>query len=113
MRKIDYFFTSIIVLLGIMHISLTTTFYETFNDEANIYIGMGLAFVFLGVINIVRLLADQRKITVLCLGCNVIAISYLVFYAVMLKKVEPQGLVTIFLILIPSLLSITKLTSKG
>jgi hypothetical protein len=113
MKRIDYFFTTIIVILGIAHISLTTTFYETFNDEANIYIGMGLAFVFLGIINIIRLLVNQRMITVLCLTCNVIAISYLIFYSVMLKKLEPQGLVTIFFILIPSLLSITKLTSKG
>lgn len=112
MKKIDYFFTSIIVLLGVVHISLTTTFYETFNDEANIFIGMGLAFVFLGIINFNRLLVDQRKVTVLCLICNTIAILYLMFYSVTLKKLEPQGVVTIFFILIPTLLSIIKLTKK-
>jgi hypothetical protein len=112
MKKIDYFFAFVILLLGVVHISLTTTFYKTFNDEANIYLGMGLAFVFLGILNIVRLLADQRKVTVLCLGCNIIAISYLVFYTVMLNKIEPQGLVTIFILLIPSLFSIKKITAK-
>jgi hypothetical protein len=113
MKKIDYIFSFIIVLLGIVHISLTPTFYETFNDEANIFIGMGLAFVFLGVLNIIRLLANKRIVTVLCLICNIIAICYLLFYSIMLNKFEPQGLVTIFFILIPALLSIINLTKKA
>jgi len=112
MKKIDYIFTFIIVLLGIVHISLTPTFYESFNDEANIFIGMGLAFIFLGVLNINRLLVNQRNVTVLCLICNIIAILYLMFYSVTLKKIEPQGLVTIFFILIPTLFSIIRLTKK-
>jgi hypothetical protein len=111
-KKIDYSFTIIILLLGIVHISLTPTFYESFNDEANIFIGMGLAFIFLGVLNINRLLVNQRNVTVLCLICNILAILYLSFYSIMLKKIEPQGLVTIFVILIPSLLSLINLTKK-
>lgn len=108
-QKIDYAFTIIIVLLGIVHISLTPTFYETFNDEANIFIGMGLAFIFLGVLNINRLLINQRNVNVLCLICNVLAILYLTFYSIMLNKAEPQGLVTIFVILVPTLFSVIRL----
>lgn len=109
-KKTDYIFTAIIALLGIVHISLTPVFYKSINDDASIFIGMGLAFVFLGALNISRLLSDKRNVTILCTICNILGIGYLVFFSITLRKIEPQVLISVFAVLVPTVQALINLT---
>jgi len=93
--KLDYTITTIIGLLGIVHVSLTSMFYDTMNEEATIFMGMGLAFIFLGVINLLRLLVNMKNASIICIMCNLFALIYLVFCTMIRGKIEPQFLITI------------------
>jgi ABC-type uncharacterized transport system permease subunit len=110
-RKLDYIITAIIGLLGIVHVSLTPMFYDTMNEEATIFMGMGLAFIFLGALNLSRLLTNKKNATVICLVCNFFALIYLIYCAVISGKIEPQFLITIFAVLIVIAFSILQLKS--
>lgn len=107
-NKLDYIFSIIILLLGIVHISLTPMFYKTMNDAASIFIGMGLAFVFLGVLNITRLLSNKKSVTILCLICDLIAIAYLIFSCFVMQKIEPQFLVSVFVVFVPTVFAFVR-----
>jgi len=112
-RKIDYIITTIIGLLGIVHISLTPMFYDTINEEATVFMGMGLAFIFLGALNLMRLLTNKKNTTSICLACNIFAFIYLIYCVVISGKIEPQFLITIFVVLIVVVFSIFQLKSPN
>jgi hypothetical protein len=92
-KMIDSVFTVIILLMGIIHISLTSRFYPNLNENAVVFMGMGLAFVFLGIINIVRVLSEQKIVTLLCTICNAIAICYLILFSLVIQAITPQALI--------------------
>lgn len=60
-RKLDFIFTTIIGFLGIVHVSLTSMFYDSMNEEASIFIVMGLAFFFQGALSLERLLVNIKN----------------------------------------------------
>ncbi len=111
-RTIDYIVTSIIGLLGIVHILLTPLFYPSLNEEANIFMGMGLAFVFLGANNLMRLMAKHKKATMVCLISNLLAVAYLIYFAAMSGRLEPQFMITILMVCIASAFSTSQLKTE-
>lgn len=108
-KKIDIVFTSITLLLGTVHILLTPTMYKHFSDEAHIFIGLGLAFLFLAGINFARLFTKDKLVITLSLICNLLCLIYLILPIILLDVKEPQGFIAIVVILILAIFSILDL----
>jgi hypothetical protein len=105
-RKTDIVFTSITLLLGTVHIALTPTMYSQFSDEAHIFVGLGLAFLFLAFINFCRLYTSSKLVTTLCAICNMLCLVYLILPVIFLGLKEPQGFVAIVVVLVLAIFSI-------
>jgi hypothetical protein len=108
-KKIDIVFTSITLLLGAVHITLTPTMYEHFSDEAHIFIGLGLAFLFLACINFARLITKNKLVIILSLICNMLCLIYLILPIILLGVKEPQGFIAIVVVLILTIFSLLDL----
>ena len=109
MRKIiDYISIALILLLGLLHTSMTPVFYKAFNISALWFAGTGLAFVFLGVINIARVKTSEILIKQLCFTVNVIAVVYCVF--VVIKLAKPHAYFSLIVLLFLLILSFIDLT---
>lgn len=112
MKKIDIVFTSITLLLGIVHIALTPAMYKHFNDEAHIFIGLGLAFLFLACVNFIRVFTKNKLVIISSLICNMLCLIYLILPVIFLGVKEPQGFVAIVVILILVIFSILDLVKS-
>ena len=92
-RKLDYTATIVILILWSVHTILTPLFYKTFDLGALWFAGTGLAFIFLGFINISRIKTTEIGINILCIVGNVIAFIYCIF--IVLKLSEPQAFISL------------------
>jgi hypothetical protein len=99
-RKIDIIFTFNALLLGIVHISLTPTMFDHFSDDAHIFVGLGLAFIFLASINILRLFKSNKLSSSISLVCNLITLIYLTLPVLYIGSIEPPGYVAIVVVLV-------------
>lgn len=109
--KIDYTFTVLLIFLGICHTSFTAVFYRTFDLNALWFAGTGLAFVFLGLINIFRLQTTGMLIRVLCSISNALALIFCIF--ILLKMAQPQVFISLFILVILLGLSLWDLRSSS
>jgi hypothetical protein len=109
-KKIDYIAIALILLLGLLHTIMTPVFYKTFDLNAIWFAGTGLAFVFLGVINIARVKTPEILIKRLCLTVNLIAVIYGVF--VVIKLVKPHAYFSLIVLLFLLILSFIDLASS-
>lgn len=91
-KKLDYVSTILLLLLGSAHTILTPVFYKTFDLNALWFAGTGLAFVFLGFLNISRMKTTDNTIKILCLVGNGLAFVYCIF--IVLKLGEPQAFIS-------------------
>ncbi len=102
-KKLDYVSTILLLLLGSAHTILTPVFYKTFDLNALWFAGTGLAFVFLGFLNISRMKTTDNTIKILCLVGNGLAFVYCIF--IVLKLGEPQAFISFFDLLLLLVLS--------
>ncbi len=109
-KKIDYIAIALILLLGLLHTIMTPVFYKAFDLSAIWFAGTGLAFVFLGVINIARVKTPEILIKRLCLAVNLIAVIYGVF--VVIKLVKPHAYFSLIVLLFLLILSFIDLASS-
>lgn len=96
--KIDYTFTVLLIVLGICHTSFTPLFYKIFDLNALWFAGTGLAFVFLGIINVSRLQSTKMLSKVLCSISNALALTFCIL--IYLKMAQPQVFISLFILLI-------------
>lgn len=106
-KKLDYVATILLLILGSVHTILTPVFYKTFDLDALWFIGTGLAFVFLGFINISRIKTTEIFIKILCPIGNALAFIYCIF--IVLKLAEPQAFISFFDLLVLLVLSLIDL----
>ena len=106
-KKVDYIATILLLILGSIHTILTPVFYKTFDLNALWFAGTGLAFVFLGFINIFRIKTTERIIKIFCLFGNVLAFFYCIL--IVLKLGEPQAFISLFDLLVLLVLSLVDL----
>ncbi len=95
--KIDYTFTVLLIVLGICHTSFTPVFYITFDLNALWFAGTGLAFVFLGLINVFRLQTPKMLTRVLCSISNALALIFCIL--ILLKMAQPQVFISLFILI--------------
>ncbi|MBN1904713.1 MAG: hypothetical protein JW927_06415 [Deltaproteobacteria bacterium] len=96
--KIDYTFTVLLIVLGVCHTSFTPIFYKVFDLNALWFAGTGMAFVFLGLINISRLQTTGMLMKILCSISNALALIFCIL--IFLKMAQPQVFISLFILLI-------------
>jgi len=106
-KKIDSIAIALILFLGLLHASMTPVLYKAFYLYALWFAGTGLAFVFLGVINIARVKTSEILIKRLCFTVNLIAVIYGVF--VVIKLAKPHAYFSLIVLLFLLILSIIDL----
>ena len=108
MRKyFDYFFTILLIILGVCHTSLTPVFFKIFDLNALWFAGTGMAFIFLGLINIFRLRTAELLIKSLCSLSNGLALIFCIL--IVLKLNQPQAfisLLTLIFLIVMSLIDL-------
>ncbi len=111
MKKIlNYIAISLILILGSIHIILTPLFHAAFDLNAVWFAGAGLAFVFLGIINICRLKSTDHVIRKLCFISNLIAVIFCIF--IVIKLAQPHAFISLIDLLLLSVLSFFDLKKK-
>jgi hypothetical protein len=88
----------LLIILGVCHTSFTPVFYKTFDLNALWFAGTGLAFVFLGLINVFRLQTTVMFIRLLCSISNALALIFSIF--IFLKMAQAQVFISLFILLI-------------
>jgi len=109
-KKIDFIAILLIIILGSVHTIMTPVFYKTFDLSALWFAGTGLAFVFLGIINISRVKTSEIFIIRLCFAINIIAVVYGVL--VVAKIAKPHAYFSLVVLLLLLLLSFIDLMSS-
>jgi hypothetical protein len=104
--KIDYTFTVLLIVLGVF----TPVFYKAFDLNALWFAGTGLAFVFLGIINVSRLQTTRMLTRLLCSISNALALIFCIF--IFLKMAQPQVFISLFILIILFGLSLFDLKSS-
>lgn len=108
-KILDVILSSLTLLLGIIHIGLTGNFYKILNDDAFTFIGMGLAFIFLALLNFTRIYNNTKTILFICTLSNLLGLAYIILPVVILKTYEIQGFVAIFILLGMSIIAIRQI----
>ena len=93
-RKIDYIFTTFLIILGICHTALTPMFYKIFDLNALWFAGTGLAFMFLGLFNVSRLKTTEKFIKILCSVGNALAFIFCIL--IVMQLTQPQAFICLF-----------------
>jgi hypothetical protein len=78
-KKSDYIAAILTIFLGTAHTILTPVLSKEFNSSPLDFAGIGLAFMFLGFLNLSRIKADEKTIAILCLISNLLIIAWLCF----------------------------------
>ncbi|MBN2091898.1 hypothetical protein JW964_19940 [candidate division KSB1 bacterium] len=102
----------LLVILGVIHTSLTPLFYKTFSVDALWFAGTGLSLVFLGLLNIAALKTSIKSVYQICIFANIICTIYFAIIVIVLP--EPQafiGVLFIVSVLIGSIVVQRKLRS--
>lgn len=108
MKKIlNYAAIALILLLGAVHVILTPLFYKTFDLSTLWFAGTGLAFVFLGIINISSIRSSDKTTRILCILCNAIAVIYGIL--VVIKLCKPHAYISLADLVLLLILSIIDL----
>ena len=89
----------LLVVLGVIHTSLTPMFYDEFSAEPMWFAGAGLAMSLIGILNVAlsRSVGDDRLVSTLCRTANLI---FALFGLAIVRAVpQPQAYLGLVLIL--------------
>lgn len=92
-KKIDFVFSAILVILGAVHIVMTPVFYKVFNLNSLWFAGTGLSFLFLGLMNFIRIQTHETFNHQVCAAGNTAALIYCVL--IVIKMTEPQAFISL------------------
>jgi hypothetical protein len=83
MRTLDKIAIAIVLFLGTGHVALTPVFAPGLNEATLWFSGSGLALVFVGFLNLCRLLApaDARHVFLLCKVANIAVLAWIALVA--------------------------------
>jgi hypothetical protein len=97
------------LLLGAIHIGFTPVIYKTIDLSALWFAGTGMAFLFLGVVNISRIRSTDRTLRILCLLSNIISIVF--GFLVVVKLRQPHAYFSLIVLLLLLILSVSDILS--
>ncbi len=104
LRTADYVTTVCIVLLGTVHTTLTPLFYQDFSLGALWFAGSGLALIFAGFLNIIRIKIPETMIIIFCIIVNLMMLIFCVVAAILIRQF--QAYTGLFLIMSALLFSV-------
>ena len=87
----------LVLLLGIIHTSMTPVFYDSFSKDALWFAGTGLSLIFLGFLNSAALKASIAAIYNICIISNVISVIYFALIVIVLPK--PHAFLGVLLVI--------------
>ena len=90
-KKIRIVFSILLMVLGTAHTCFTLVFYPALNLAALWFAGAGLAFLFLGLLNLSENTPFRRWFAWAKLGANMLGMLYVI--AVAWKLPEPQAFI--------------------
>ncbi|MBU2515772.1 hypothetical protein KJ966_31015 [bacterium] len=108
-RKLDFGVTFLLIVLGIGHTVLAPLFYSEFNMDYLWFTGTGLGFVFLGCLNLSRVMTNQGIINTMTSLCNLLALIFICCFIWLEGSLAPQGLLSLIVLLMLLLFSLTSL----
>ena len=91
-RRIDFIAIIIIIVLGSAHTALTPVLAKEFDSPPADFAAIGLVFIFLGLLNLLRNKTSLKLTNTVCLAANLLGLAWLCFSAVSVRKVEAQGI---------------------
>ncbi len=110
-KKTDYIATILIILLGTAHTALTPVLAGKFGSDPVEFSAIGLAFIFLGFMNLSRIIGYNRLVSGLCLIANLLGIGWLCLGFIHQKSLALQGsipFVVLIYLLIVSVIDVQK-----
>ena len=95
MRVFDWICAVVAFALGVVHCALTPAIYRAFSLSALWFFGTGLALIFVGMLNVLRLTGpDAPLLRVFCIAANASVLLLAVLFALKVNLAHnPQGVV--------------------
>lgn len=103
-KRVEVVFVFILILLGIVHTVLTPVFFKDFDDSFMWFVGTGLGFIYLGFINLGRVMGNGVVVNILCSLGNWIGIVFVMTFFVATGEIAFQAvLLLVTLVLLEAL----------
>ncbi len=107
-RSLDIIATGLLIVLGGTHMALTPLFYGEFNISCLWFVGSGMAFLFLGFLNVTRITTSSEVNRVLSLIGNSLALVFVICFIFLEQTLAAQGAISLLVLSILLILSISK-----
>ena len=109
LRASDWIVSVSILLIGITHNVVSPIFFPTLGPGAFLFVGTGLAFMFLGIFNFARLKAGKKIVSVMCIICITLTLIYCCIFYRYVNTLKWWIIAVILIALILSVLDIKHL----
>lgn len=93
MKKFYIIISILYAILGIIHTACTPVFYSLNSVDALWFTGTGFGLIFLGLLNVAALKANDKLIFNLCIFANIISVFLNVYITMII--LEPQAFIGI------------------
>lgn len=91
-KKIDFAAGILLVILGTAHMAMTPVLAPQFQLSPADFAAIGLAFLYLGLLNIIRNKSTEAIPGIICMVANLLGIAWLCLSAISVRKIEAQGI---------------------
>jgi hypothetical protein len=91
-KKLDLIAAILLVFLGSGHLIMTPVLAPQFQMNPADFAAIGLAFLYLGLLNIIRNISAGKRPGVICIIANLLGIAWLCFSTIQTGKIELQGI---------------------
>jgi hypothetical protein len=92
-KKFDFVAGMLLVFLGTAHMAMTPVLAPQFKLSPADFAAIGLAFLYLGLLNIIRNKSTAAFPGIICMVANLLGIAWICFSALSVKKIEAQGII--------------------
>lgn len=100
---LDHLANTMVFIFGMFHTVMTLLYQRPFDLDALMYVGAGLAFIFLAFINFARSRTTEKLVMFISMICNIIILIYIILIA--LEFADPRAFVVTFSLILLVVLS--------
>ncbi len=91
-KRLDLIAGIMLVILGAAHVLMTPVLAPRFQLNPADFAAIGLAFLYVGLLNIARNKSAGTGTGIMCIIANLLGIAWLCFSAIQSGKIEAQGI---------------------
>lgn len=92
-RRLDLIAGMLLVFLGTAHLAMTPVLAPQFQLSPADFAAIGLAFLYLGLLNFIRNKSAGKLTGIICIIANLLGIVWICFSALSVEKIEVQGII--------------------